>query len=52
VADWRRLLINAPARIADAAWLGYLVILAAGSLGALVTALLWLILWLAGYPLP
>jgi hypothetical protein len=52
VTDWRRLLIGAPVQIVDTAWLGYLVLLAAGALICLATAALWLLAAVLGYPLP
>ena len=49
---WRRVLVDWPARAWDALWLGYGLCLAAGAIVCLVSALLWLVLSLAGYPLP
>lgn len=52
-AGWLRpILLERPSRIMDAAGLAYAVLLAALSLVCLITALLWLLVWLAGYPLP
>jgi hypothetical protein len=48
----RRILIELPARSVNAAGLGYAVLVLALSLVSLTGALIWLLVWLAGYPLP
>lgn len=50
--NWRELLIELPARCMDYIAQGYVLLLAGGSIAALVTAALWAALWALGYPLP